>query len=78
MWRPAWTARLRRFRLPSKEEENSEQSRMEATAAQDEADSAEFGGLKRASSPEASCQEAMGECGGFGEALLSLDEMVIH
>lgn len=78
MWRAAWTARLRRFRLPSKEEENSERSRMEATAAGDEADSTEFGGLKRAESPEASCQEAMGNCGGFWEALLSLDEMVIH
>lgn len=78
MWRPAWTARLRRFRLPSKEEEDSERSRMEATAARDDADSAEFGGLKREGSPEGSCQKAMGNCGGFWEALLSLDEMVIH
>lgn len=78
MWRPAWTARLRRFRLPSNEEKQAEQDRVQARSSIDDAAREKFGGMQASSDPESSCQASMGECAGLTDALPSLDALVIH
>lgn len=78
MWRPAWTARLRRFRMPSREESQAEERSVTARSGADNTTREKFGGLKPTSDPESACQSSMGDCGGLSDALPSLDALVIH
>lgn len=79
MWHMNWTARLKHFRLPSKEEQEGEEARQEKGQARTMQDANEHGTSDEAPSAESSCSKAGGsDCGKTESRASELDGWIRH
>jgi hypothetical protein len=79
MWNMHWTARLKRFRLPSEEQQEKEDTRRDKSSSKNQGKVAEFGGLSETVDAQDACETFGGQgCDETDQALFDFNQWGKH